>query len=286
VVKAVNTDLENQIQNIDTVPPANTELRKQILVPHKTLLTKLPTFLQQRGGGIYSAGLGFYLQKSVFYIWPCYDMNRFESSKHKATFLIMPDRKIRSVERTYREAGNSFVALITGDVELRDPSEVLLNNGGNAVRFTNFSRMLEGFGEVVNNKVIARRSYNVNEYIGVPRDGVPNQAPVAGTEHGTNPYAQASALALRAGAYLDLTWENCHPDLLVPGMQVEVGYLLGDTPMFMNGVVVASHVYTGLPGTGMLQQFHVTSTRFTVMVDRNSPEYKTYLQQRDQSNQG
>ncbi|MNI58202.1 hypothetical protein D3C73_1133030 [compost metagenome] len=177
-----------------------------------------------------------------------------------------------------------LTVFVTGGANRQDPSEILLLNEGNGVRYPNAQNMMEGFYEVSGNKAVAKRTNNANEYEAVSRKGA-SMSRVSEDMATTNTFNEASKVASRNGAFITMYWENSNPDLIVPGLQSEVGFLANGEVNFIQGVVVHAHAYSALAGTGMHQKAHQTTTEVVVMVDRNSPAYQAYLAQSADSTQ-
>jgi len=271
---------EESILGVNAIPPNNQSKRSHVLLPHGVPLVSIADKLQTQFGGIYNTGVGCYLQKGYWHVWPLYNYKRFDEATHTALFILAPSKRYRGVELTYRVMDNHFVAMITGGVRRLDASEALLLNDGNGVRFSNPDNLMEGFVEVGGNKALAKRTNNANEYEAIKRRGNP-MSRVSDDMTQSNAFNEASKLAARNGAYFVMNWENSNPDLITPGLQCEVGFIVNGEPAFVNGVVVHAHAYSALAGTGMHQKIHQTTTEVVVMVDRTSPAYQAYLDEQN-----
>lgn len=281
-IKNMDLDVDNAIMGIESVPPNNSTKRDNIVIPHGTPLVAVAEVLQSQCGGIYTAGIGCYLQKGFWHVWPLYNYKRYDEVEHTALFILAPSRYYRGVEHTWRVVDKHLSVFITGGVRRMDPSEALLLNEGNGTRFGNTDSMMEGFVSVEGNKAVASRSSNANEYQGIKRKGSPMSRVSQGMTQ-SNAFNEASKVAARNGAYLAMNWENSNPDLIVPGLQCEVGFLIEGRVVFLNAVVVHAHAYSALAGTGLHQKIHQTTTEVVVMVDRASPIYQKYLEETDQN---
>lgn len=282
-INGLDADMANMILGVNSVPPSNKTKRSQFLIPHGVPLTALATLLQTQLGGIYNAGIGCYLQRGYWNVWPIYDYSRFDEVDFTATFIILPDPRLKGTEKTYRVTERQLVAIITGGVSKIDPSEGELLNKGNAVRYNDPTAMMESFVEVKNNKAVAKRTYNNSEYVGVQRRDDSTMSRVTTDMSKTNSYNEASKLAARNGAYFQLIWENSNPDYIVPDLQCEIGFTVNGEPVFINGIVVHAHILSALAGTGLHQQAHQIVTEVVVMVDRNSPEYQQFIESQEQT---
>jgi hypothetical protein len=270
------TDIENAVLGVNAIPPNNKTKRAHLVIPHGTPLVALAGMLQTQFGGIYTADIGCYFQKGFWYVWPLYNYKLFDVSERTLMFIIAPSSRTRGIERTWRKVDKTVNILITGGMSRSDPSEAMLLNLGNGARFANTDNAMEGFLEISNNKAVAKRTNNANEYDAVARRG-PTMTRVSQDVSSSNAFQEASKISARNGAYVTMHWENSDPDLIIPGMQCEVGFLVNNEVKFLYGVVVHTHGLSALSGTGMHQRIHQVTTEVVVMVDRTAPEYSSFV---------
>ena len=275
-IRQMDLEIAERIVGVHATPPNNTAKRGTTLIPHGTPLVALADKLQTQLGGIYTAGIGCYLQKGYWHVWPLYNYKLYDSAERTALFILAPSGRYRGVERTYRMVDKHLTVFITGEVLRQDPSEILLLNEGNGVRFANADAMMEGFFEVSGNKAVAKRTNNANEYEAINRKGV-SMSRITEDMATTNNFNEASKVAARNGAFITMNWENSNPDLIIPGLQCEIGFLVEGDVCFINGVVVHAHGYSALSGTGLHQRMHQITTEVVCMVDRQSPVYAKFL---------
>ena len=219
---SMKVDGARVIDGVDMVPPDNLNTRDVMMVPHGKMLIELPSLFQEKLGGVYNSGIGFYLQDDHWYIWPKYATNRQEKAKQVLTIFDVPSNQFPGVERTYRETAGQVIMISTGKSSNHDDSETLDLNLGNGIRFTDANAMLDGYIHVEGNKAIARRGVASSEFVDAARDTGINFAPLAKDGITSNPFKMASRLAPRKGMVMQFTWENANPFLLYPGMQVKV----------------------------------------------------------------
>lgn len=283
-IKGMEIEQEQAILGINSIPPNNTAKRSNTIIPHGTSLVSVADKLQKEYGGIYTAGIGCYLQKGFWHVWPPYNYKRYDEAEYTALFVLAPSQQFRGVEKTWRMVDKHLTVFVTGGVQRDDPSELLLLNEGNGTRFSNTDAMMEGFVEVSGNKAVAKRTNNANEYEAVNRKANP-MSRVSNDMMTSNAFNEASKIAVRNGAFLTMNWENSNPDAITPGLQGEVGFLVNGTPAFVNAVVVHAHSYSAVAGTGLHQKIHQITTEVVVMVDRTSPAYQQYLNEANDSTQ-
>jgi hypothetical protein len=218
----IKVDSIEAITGVDMVPPDNTVIREHVVVDHGLQLIELPSFLQNRAGGIYNADIAFFLQGDKIYIWPKYGLDRKERDKQVLTIFDIPANQFPGVERTYRETLGQVIILTTGNSSNTDVSEALDLNQGNGIRFTDAMSVLNGMIEMVDGKPIARRGASASEFVDEVRQTGLNFAPIAKERITSNAMKMASKLAPRKGMTMQLTWENANPFLVYPGMPVRI----------------------------------------------------------------
>lgn len=275
-IKGMEIEVDQAISGINSVAPNNNVKRSNTIIPHGTPLVAVADKLQKEYGGIYTSGIGCYLQKGYWHVWPLYNYKRYDEAEYTALFILAPSQQYRGVEKTWRMVDKHLTVFVTGGVQRNDPSELLLLNEGNGTRFANTDAMMEGFFEVSGNKAVAKRTNNANEYEAVNRKASP-MSRVSTDMATSNAFNEASKIAVRNGAFLSMNWENSNPDAITPGLQCEIGFIVNGTPAFINAVVVHAHSYSAVAGTGMHQKIHQITTEVVVMVDRTSPAYQRYL---------
>lgn len=255
-------------QGVDMVPPNNKSKRDHVVIPHGIKLVDLPSHIQNKCGGFYSAGLGFYYQNKHWYIYPLYNTDRFEDSLDKVTVINVPGNKLNGIERTYRKDGSNVIILATGEAQFKDTSDQQQLSEGNGVRFADASKFMDGFVTTKGNKTVAARGANVNEVTSVQRDSGRNNVHTSDNRISANVYKEYSDLARRDGSLMNLMWENADPDIIYPGLPIKILYMEEELIRELTGVVLKAHVYTHMKGQVMFANTHHTNIGFSVFVNR------------------
>lgn len=267
VSSQVEVEDELTVQGVDVVPMDHTETLKQFVIPHGTPVTDLAD-LFQNSVGLYGTGVGTYLQKGIWYVYPLYDHTRFEKSERTLTLIRVPPRRLAGVDRTYRKTANQTIALCTGQVASIDVTEDAYLNQGNGVRFANPDRLFKAFGVSDQNKTTAMRNEVVSEAITVERKTELNFAPFADDQVTKNPFRQLSSLASRAGSFITLLWDYSDVDSIYPGQPVRFMYEANNEVFETDGIVLeAIHVYmSGQPG--VIAGAYTSQTALLIYVNR------------------
>jgi hypothetical protein len=266
VLKALMTTESKRIEvegsrlpkGVDMVPASNTSQRAHVVIKQGFPLVQVPSYLQKHCGGVYSAGLGYYLKGDFWYVYPSYDTSRFNQADRTLTIINVPPNKFPNIERTYRKDGKNLVILATGEVQFRDDSEVMQLNQGNGVRFANANQFMNGFAKIENNRAMVSRSSNNNEFVVEHRPNGNNNVRMGSQPITANPFVEYSNLARRQGGILALEWQNSQPSLIYPGMAGKLLYLDKDEIKEVHGVLLKAHHYTQLRGQGLMETRYVS----------------------------
>lgn len=256
------------LKGVDMVDASNKQTREHIIIPQGVKLVHLPEYVHRKCGGVYNAGLGYYLQGDYWYVYPCYNTERWPDAVKTLTVINIPKNKLPGIERTYRQDGNSLVVLATGEVRFTDDSEVQQLNHGNGVRFADASNMMNNFSTTKDNKTISSRSKNNNEFVAVERKSGNNNIQLSNNPITSNPFLEYSKLARRLGSILSFEWENSDPSTIFPGMMTKIMYLDGDDLKEIYGVVLRAHHYVHMKGIGLTDTRHICHSALSVFVKK------------------
>lgn len=265
--KRVKISSDLSIKGVDIVPVDNKTKRNTIVIPPKRLVD-VPQFLHEKAGGYYSAGFGYYLQLGIWYLYPLYNLKRFDKTPNNLTIVNVPKGRMPGVEKTYRQAGKQLIILSTGNSKHKDGSEGKLANDGNGVRYIEAGSVIEGNVTVADNKMVYDRSKGTSEFLSEKSETGLNNAAISDHLIVGNGYKETAKLAERQGTYFMAEWENSNPDLLYPGMPVKVIYPDGNKVKEMMGVLHSVHSYYYLVGEGILAQRHGCTSALGVFVER------------------
>lgn len=266
--KKISIPAEMAIKGVDLVEPSNAAVYNHIVIPDGISLVDLPVWMQVNGNGIYSSGMGYYLQKGMWYIYPEFDTTRFTKEPKTITILNIPPNKMPNVEKTYRITANQLIVISTGDLRHYDASEGPIMNEGNGVRFTNANNVVDGFGNFDNGKFTVSRTKNNSEFIGINRDSGINRAMVSDRRITSNPFNEYSKIAARNCEYVQCVWENSNESLIYPGMPAKIVYENnGNVEERMGKISYAQH-FVSSQGQTMIENRQLTSSVLTIIISR------------------
>lgn len=260
VVQGVLTKVSGQLDlavdegvlGVDMVPGMNADVRDHIVVPNGIKVTDFPTYVQKHAGGVYGSGIGYYFQNGIWYVYPEFNVRRFDQTPKTLNVFNIPQNKLPGIERSYVMDDDRLLILATGKTAHFDETERHQLNEGNGVRFANADKILDGFHSVQSNRVEVTRAGNVEEfYIKERRSGL-NQAPLSERRITANPYHELSELSRRVGQIVQVDWQNANADLVYPGMPVRYVYTDDGLIQEVFGVVLGCDHFVAVKGTGML----------------------------------
>lgn len=240
---------------VDMVPAKNDQLRDNLVIPHGIRLVDLPGFIHEHCGGVYSAGIGWYLTKRHWYIYPLYDHTRFDVEKMTLTVIICNSATYPIIQKSYRYVNNSLTILSNKDPSVYDDTESKQQNEGSGVRFVDSNKLFNGLGKYDGNKYTIDQRENVSEFTTYGRDSKDTIAPIAKSVIHNNPLNEYSRLARNNTVHFTLTWEQSDASLLYPGMPVRMVYWNGSRVKEIRGTLLGKAVET-------LRAGNVTSSQF------------------------
>ena len=260
------------IKTVDMVPANNEEKREHFLIPHGTRIIDIPKYVQERCGGVYTCGINCYYQSKGWFVYPLYNVQRYNQAPKKMTIMKVPKQRYTGIERTYREDGNILYVIGTSDSNFDDSSYVNTLNQGDGLRFADSRRFLRDIVEKKDNKAIIERDKVNHEFVFSKKSDRPdnkrNQNVHLSSENiNSNPFMQWSKLAYTNGSNYEFDWENSDPNILIPGMMVRILYMNKLEMKELNGVLLLAHNSVQLRGSGLTATRHITNTKLIIFAN-------------------
>ncbi len=272
IANDIELDDENKIKGVEMVESPNSDKYKHIVIPSGTRLPDVPMLLQKKVGGLYPTGMGAYLYRQYWYVFPLYDLTRFDKSVKSLTLINIPTNQMPGVERTYRTTANQVIALVTGDVKHLDRTEAVMQNEGNGVRYLDARRAVDGFADTSEgeNKAKVMRADNNNEFMAEGRKNGLNNVTTSGNKITANKFEEMSKLSRRLGSEIQCIWENSEIGAIYPGMPVKFMYIKDDRVRELKGVVLGAQHYVQTHGVGVTESRHRTDSTLHLFVERET----------------
>lgn len=251
------TGLDNasEVVGVDMYPvpvPAGQKapkVREHIVIPHGTRLVCLADHIQEKEGGIYDTGIGAYYRQPNWYVYPPYDVTRFQKALRTLTVLIVKSAEMPGMDCTYRVDGQAVTIVANGNIKHVDPVDHEAVNQGNGVRFAKAQSLLDGFTDGTSAGV-AKAQGVMAGFITSARDALKNYVPFSSNRITDNAPHELSKLAARQGQRVQLNWQRADASLIVPYMPVRLLYESGGLLYEFSGTVLncQSQVHPDQPG--------------------------------------
>ncbi len=264
--KKAKVDKKQALVGVDLIPISNKEKKEHVVITHGIKLFDLPNYLQNKYG-VYSTGLGSYIQNRIWYVFPMYDTTQFEKREKNMTLLILPTSKCPELHKSFKKKGDALTVLISGDTGFRDDSGTQYLNDGNGVRLGDANKYLGKYNTTKDNKTKVERIKNNSEFITDERDSELNIMNVTGARITANPFVVYSNLIGRKGGIYKCTWENSDPSLIFPGMLVKIVYFDKEEVKELYGVMLGTNSSSYKIGD-MNSLRHTTNTLMYIFVNQ------------------
>lgn len=248
---------------LNMVPADNGDLKEQIIITQGTRLIDLADFIQKRIG-IYNAGIGSYIQNNYWYIFPLYDTTDFSKRKKTLTMLVVPERKLTNIERTFRTEADATTIIVTGTTAFTDDSGTNYQNYGDGSRFANAAVLMDCGNNTKDNKTPVVRKTNNSEF-STEKSGLP-YAPISSNRITANPFAALSMQAAKRGGFFKAVWENSDHSLIIPGMATKIIYSDKEEIKEIYGIVHTVKAISHKPG-GLTSKIFKNQTILEVFVN-------------------
>lgn len=261
-----------EVLEVDTpdnkVPVAN------LLLPQTSniYLRDLPGYLQQKSKGVYSSGIGSFFQryknKATWFVYPLYDVNRFNSDKTKLVIYGVPEDKLPAMDRTFRQEGKIIYIVATGEKKMVDNSKNPDLNSGTGFRMADAEAFMLKPVVITEDGFTANRRRLSSEVSNSSRKDQTNSAPsFAGS---ANSFLRYSEVLGRACAGLALIWNNSNPDLLYPGMPVKYVYMDKGEYVESKGTLVTAFTITKIVGNPIEGTSHAITSQLNIFLEPRS----------------
>lgn len=259
---------DHAIPGVEMIPPDNKTKMENMVIPPGISLLDLPDYLQNEMGGIYNAGIDFFLHANTWFIWPKYGLDRHNTNKRMLTIFALPESQLPGAERTYIDDPGQVRIIATGGGSLADATETIALNEGNGVRFIDAMSLIGDGIQIAGNKMFARRGLNANEFVDNKRPNGLNIARMVETVITSNPLKFASKLSANKGVVMSVGWENANPNILYPGMPVKYIVMRGSQMVERRGILIAEQYKVEPANKRMKASFHRCTGGLTLFLSK------------------
>jgi hypothetical protein len=253
--------------NVTMEPSHNTNRYYQLRLDTGTSLSQLPAKLQQLQG-VYANGLGQYLQNKMWYVWPLYDVKRYDKAKRRLTIINIPKNEGMGLTDSYAVLGNDIIIYATGDTGHSDKTDEAAVNKGTGFRYGNLSNLVDKYAVPAKGGVSIPKGRNLLTVDFDDRESlVPTRKPVEGMLS-SNPWNDSSKITMGLGNIIVVAWENSNPDLLFPGIPLKFIYKDSKTPHELLGTLIRASTQEKTLMRSSTDKRYVATTVLTLFCER------------------
>lgn len=264
---------------VDIVDPDNEDVQDSLVVKNGIHVTSFPTFLHETKCGVYSAGIGTFLQyygnKHLWFVYPLFNTKRFDTTKgNKAVIYAVPEDRFPTLDRSYFVDGQVVKIVATSSRRYNDSADVDFMNQGSGFRMADARAYMAKPIVMTKDGPKADRTRLNTEVVAEDRKDGLNYAPITNGTPSANPFTEYSRVSAMQVAKVDFVWENSDPEQLFPGMPCSYTYLDNNKPITLKGTIVFTHTVTVLQDLGITGNLYRNKTTVTMLVSQVTPEQK------------
>lgn len=264
-------DGKPSIDGVDVVEPDNQALSKHTIIKDGTLLTTIPSYIQEKMGGVYTSGIGNYLQtykgKKLWFVYPLFSAKRFDTQVDKLIIYAVPQERFPELDRTYLQEGSVVKIVCNQSKQYSDAADTELMDKGSGFRMPNASSFMKKPINIDQDRTTAKRANLNHEVVLRERADGLNYAPMS-DRISSNPFIEFSKVIARDLAKIDVVWDHANPKLLYPGMPCKYVYLVRDQVLELKGNLAFVHVYANQEGQGLAAKLYRTRCQLTLLVEK------------------
>jgi len=236
---------------VEMHPLDRTDKRQNLILSGGIRVLHVPTYFQHNLGGLYSEGVGTFLQrvkgKEVLYIWPLYRTNLFNQAKSRVKLILAPEDKYPQAPCTYLDSTGTPQILITGPRSYKDQADNEFQNTGAGFKQANAQLFMNKPVDIDTPKPTAL-SLELTRQEQVNQTSRATTRLMSGAYISDNPYVARQSLAFKNTATLMVTWENANIDLITPGMPVSITLPVNQKLGTMQGTILSAQSHESLQG--------------------------------------
>jgi hypothetical protein len=271
------------LDGLEIVPEDNKEKTKYIIIPSHTPLKNLPTMAQERFGGIYNTGMGNYLQmfdiyssskdelehRKIWFIYPLFDIERFDQTELKVVIYHVPSTTYSDVEKTFYINNDTGILSIvtTSEMQYQDNRQNSQYKEGVGFRIANAKPMMtKPVTTKSDGPVAVRKKLNTE----LANEAMPDQMTTGiplDDRVSANNFTNASRVLSLTCGMLTVIWKYSKPNIVLPGMPCQYKYLKNGNIITLNGTLLYAQHFRQLDGKSLVAPGHVTTSVLGIYAD-------------------
>lgn len=236
----VHVDGEPAISTVIMDPLSNERKYANIVIPSGLRLLDLPGYMHNRYG-LYSTGLGYYVDGYKLYIYPAYKTNITNKGKKDIKILLNSSPIIDNIDSSWYSDSATIIIAGSGETKALNRKDAKMIERGNGIYFPETFSMMKKPVEVTPTGVTALRNRINNEFVHMDRADGGNYTPRPTSE---NILMEMSRRAEDMINTVVVNVNNFSLELLEPGSPTFV-YRKTNTNTIeeIRGIVLSAHTY-------------------------------------------
>lgn len=260
----------DRIRGVDVVLPSNQKVYRQLIIPVGTRIVDVPNYLQQEEGGVYTTGVGAYLQDGLWYIYPMLDFNRVREDKRRLVIVSLPENEVPQLEKSYIQDGKTTIIATTGVLDIDDNTESSFINDGVGITYVPASAIMSKMIDVTDTDTKSRYNETVKNIAIEKRDDDYNPSTFANNTITNNPFKELEKKASSLGRVITLVWKISNHSLLYPGMPVNIIYVKDGMPTNINGILISHITEISTRKQVITENDYFSNTQLEVFIPKHS----------------
>lgn len=252
--------IENRpsLEALDIEPPDNTEPLQSLTIKSNTRVVELADYIQEKNIGIYTGGVGTYIQtfgtdyttfKKTYFVYSLYNTTKYDKSKYKM-IIYVPNMSTTSLASTvsykYKDLTLKVLSFKTNRIE--DNKDSLVMSYGTGFKSSSARSIMKKPVELDENQnpVFKQENFVTNIVYADRQDGI-NYSPNLGVT--ANHFKNIADTLKRKGNYITFEINHLDPDFICPGAKVKIAFENKNSNIYnVYGVVHSCYIlYTREP---------------------------------------
>lgn len=222
----VLVDNKPAIEAVDVEKADNVENIASVTIPSYTRLIDVPGYIQQRSAGVYTSGIGAYIQlfneKKTFFVYSLYNAKKYNKQEYKTIFYAPLDSSVIRADKTYLYKDKTLKVIVEPLTKLLDSRETDMMNKGSGFRVSNArSFMKKPVDMTPQGPKVNRSNLNTEVVINKRKDNL-DYSPISSQRISANVFKHTSNVIKANGAYVDLKWYNSNIRYIYPGQACKI----------------------------------------------------------------
>lgn len=242
--------------------------RNAITIPAQTRLTAVPKFLQEQEGGLYSHGLGSFINWDTWWIYPLFDTARFKETTERLKIIQLADYSAPVTDNTWEYVDGELTIVCTTASKMQDLSVSNQVNDGTGTRFMKASAMFQESTEGDPNKEHFNSENVMAGFQSGEREDGNNIAKYSDNMITDNIANEYSKIAWREGQIFVTIWQRSMIDLINPGMPCRIYLDKDGTLLQYDGIVINVQEQWSSEKEGMIEKNMISAAAVTCFINK------------------